>query len=242
LSPHAHTGGRIVVASYPAIHDPGILEKLLDVIESSEPPRVVDGDFLEGAGLRRETDNQLMHLLEFLGYIDENHQPTNIWLQSRDRSRAPGLLAGAVRAAYWKLFQQYPDAAETTDGSSLMSFFRGETEADERTAAYMILTFKVLCDLSDFDAPEAQTASPAEQQPEPSPREAAPTEPAVEEAAAEAETKPVAEAGPPAAEPAPRPARQEAGGRVILQLELDASSDPELAALVKRLLRERLGE
>jgi hypothetical protein len=64
----------------------------------------------------------------------------------------------------------------------------------------------------------------------------------VEEAAAEAETKPVAEAGPPAAEPAPRPARQEAGGRVILQLELDASSDPELAALVKRLLRERLGE
>ena len=235
MSPHAHTGGRIVVASFPAIHDPGILEKLLDVIESSEPPRVVDGDFLEGAGLRRETDTQLMHLLEFLGYIDENHQPTNVWLQSRDRSRAPGLLAGAVRAAYWKLFEQYPDAAETTDGSLLMSFFRAHTDADERTAAYMILTFKVLCDLADFQSPDAEAASTAASEMPVTPEEAAPTEPTVREVATEADTTPVSEAGR-----SEEPVR--AGERIVLQLELDASSDPELTALVKRLLRERLGE
>lgn len=222
------------MASYPAIHDPGIIEKLLDVIESRDPPGVVDIDFLESAGLRRETDEQLMQLLEFLGYLDESHRPTNLWRQSRDRTRAPALLGNAVRAAYWKLFDSYPDAAETTDGSTLMSFFREQTGADERTAAYMILTFKVLCDLSDFEAAEDEEALPPREEPEP--QEPPPREP---DRPAEPE-----EGGGPMVQPREMERPQGAAGppeKIVLQLEVDVSSEPELAELVKKVLRKRLG-
>jgi len=214
------------VASYPAIHDPGIIEKLLEVIESRDPPKVVTVGFLESSGLRRETDEQLMLLLEFLGYIDEQHQPTNIWLESRDRSRAPGLLGSSIKASYWKLFDQYPDAAETTDGTTLMSFFREHSDADERTAAYMILTFKVLCDLADFQAAEEEAPQPRAEEPvkEKKEEKLPPPPPKVEE------TQP--EETPPAV--------SDEGSRVILQLEVDVSKDPELAELVRKLLRRRL--
>ena len=222
------------MASFPAIHDPGIIEKLLDVIESRDPPSVVDIDFLESAGLRRETDEQLMQLLEFLGYLDENHQPTNLWRQSRDRSRAPALLGNAVHAAYWKLFDRYPDAAETTDGSTLMSFFREQTDADERTAAYMILTFKVLCDLSDFQAAQAEEPLPR--------REEAPAEPEQEQAGEE-ESQPEEDIGPVVQplEMQPPSAATASPEKIVLQLEVDVSAEPELAELVKKVLRKRLG-
>jgi len=231
------------VASFPAIHDPGIIEKLLDVIESRDPPGVVDIDFLESAGLRRETDEQLMQLLKFLGYLDDSQRPTNLWRQSRDRSRAPALLGNAVHAAYWKLFDRYPDAAETTDGSTLMSFFREQTDADERTAAYMILTFKVLCDLSDFQAAQAEQPLPRREEaagppaPEPPPE---PEEEAGAEEAAEAEGEGGPMVQPREMEPPPQEA-QAAPEKIVLQLEVDVSAEPELAELVKKVLRKRLG-
>lgn len=231
------------MASFPAIHDPGIIEKLLDVIESRDPPGVVDIDFLESAGLRRETDEQLMQLLKFLGYLDDSQRPTNLWRQSRDRSRAPALLGNAVHAAYWKLFDRYPDAAETTDGSTLMSFFREQTDADERTAAYMILTFKVLCDLSDFQAAQAEQPLPRREEaagppaPEPPPE---PEEEAGAEEAAEAEGEGGPMVQPREMEPPPQEA-QAAPEKIVLQLEVDVSAEPELAELVKKVLRKRLG-
>jgi len=230
------------VASFPAIHDPGIIEKLLDVIENRDPPNVVDIDFLESAGLRRETDEQLMQLLEFLGYLDDNHQPTNVWRQSRDRSRAPALLGNAVHAAYWKLFDRYPDAAETTDGSTLMSFFREETGADERTAAYMILTFKVLCDLSDFQAGQAEESMPRrDEDGEEAPPETEPG-PEPETGAEEEEAGEPEEDGGPMVQPREmEPPPKAAPEKIVLQLEVDVSAEPELAELVKKVLRKRLG-
>lgn len=229
------------MASFPAIHDPGIIEKLLDVIESRDPPGVVDINFLESAGLRRETDEQLMHLLEFLGYLDDSHRPTNLWRQSRDRSRAPALLGSAVHAAYWKLFDRYPDAAETTDGSTLMSFFREQTDADERTAAYMILTFKVLCDLSDFQAAQAEQPLPRREEAagQPAPEPETPPEPEGEAAEPEGEGGPMVQ---PREMERPPQAAQAAPEKIVLQLEVDVSSEPELAELVKRVLRRRLGD
>ncbi|MFO7948857.1 MAG: DUF5343 domain-containing protein [Candidatus Fermentibacteraceae bacterium] len=235
------------MASFPAIHDPGIIEKLLDVIESRDPPNVVDIDFLDSAGLRRETDEQLMQLLEFLGYLDEAHRPTNLWRQSRDGTRAPALLGNAVHAAYWKLFDRYPDAAETTDGSTLMSFFREQTDADERTAAYMILTFKVLCDLSDFQAAQAEESLPRREeaagQPAPEPETTPEPEPE-EEGGAEEAVEPEGDGGPmvqPREMERPPETPRPAPEKIVLQLEVDVSAEPELAELVKKVLRKRLG-
>jgi hypothetical protein len=137
-------------------------------------------------------------------------------------------MGSAVRAAYGSLFQLHPDAAETTDGTTLMSFFRERSGVDERTAAYMILTFKVLCDLSDFEAAD---------------REKAPVTPPVEETLP-AEQEPSAEAAeaPSAETPGAEEPEEPVSGRVVLQLEVDVSADPELAGLVRRLLRRSLGE
>ncbi|MCD4848911.1 MAG: DUF5343 domain-containing protein [Candidatus Aegiribacteria sp.] len=134
---------------YPVIHNPGSIELLLDKLHSTQSPRVVDYDFLTTLGFKREVDESLLMLLGFLGFIDDNNQPTILWEKSHDPDKAKVLLGKAVKAAYGSLFKAHPEAV-TEEGSVLMEFFRSSSGASDPDAAYMILSFKVLCDLAEF--------------------------------------------------------------------------------------------
>lgn len=146
---------------FPILHDPGSVELLINTLFRNEPPKMVDHDYLIGLGFKREVDEGLLMLLTFLGLIDDNGQPSDLWKKSRDPDQAVIMLGRAVKAAYGSLFNKFPNAYQEK-GSVLMEYFRVETGDSDPNIAYMILTFKVLCDLAGLNE-----AEPAAELPEP---------------------------------------------------------------------------
>jgi hypothetical protein len=221
------------VKGFPSVRDPGSIEKLLMKIVTVEPPSVVDREFLAAQGFRREADGALLELLGFLGFISVNGAPTTLWLQSGSTGGTARLLLGrAVRSAYADLFTGLPEAMGA-DGTVLMDFFRSTTGSTDPEAAYMVLTFKILCDLSEF-SPEGSgvTAVPAPPVPVASP---APTE---------VETHPPVAECPAWPTPSEAPEAPVAPGvpviRLSIHIDVSGDSDPQIRELAHRLLRSHL--
>jgi hypothetical protein len=232
------------MSEYPAVHDPGSIELLLNHIRTSQPPALINEDYLVSAGFRRETDESLENLMEFLGIMEKDGVPTELWDAIRHKGKGPKLLAEAIKAGYWKLFKAVPDA-NAADGRPLMEFFKQETKASDQEAAYMILTFKVLCDLANFgkQAPAGRDQGKKEEANE-EPEDADKAAPDVEEPPTPDEeeslerifddTSKVTSTGAMAATDAT------GGLRLSLQIDLDPASDHELRNLLLKLLRKQL--
>ena len=207
---------------FPAIHNPGSIEQLLDKIRDSKSPKVVDHDFLSSLGFKREVDESLLMLLGFLGFIDDNNQPTALWEKSHDPDEALILLGKSVKAAYSTLFKEHPQAADE-ESIDLMEFFRSSSGASDPDAAYMILSFKVLCDLADFSgkAPIKQKKPKKKsKKTEQTPKEKElPEVKPVTEKAASSDSVPVI--------------------RLTINIDID-NSDPELRDLTLKLIRKQL--
>ena len=231
------------MSEYPAVHDPGSIELLLNHIRTSQPPALINEDYLVSAGFRRETDESLENLMEFLGIMEKDGVPTELWDAIRHKGKGPKLLAEAIKAGYWKLFKAVPDA-NTADGRPLMEFFKQETRASDQEAAYMILTFKVLCDLANFgkESPAGRGSDKKKAKKEPEETEKAASEeeeptPAEEEESLEkifdAASKVEAVGGTASVDAA-------GGIRLSLHIDLDSSGDRELRTLLLQLLRKQL--
>lgn len=199
---------------YPILHDPGSIDLLLRTVYKSNPPKIVDHDYLMGLGFKREVDEGLLKLLLFLGFIDENGQPSILWDKSRNPEQAPVLLGKSVMASYGSLFSEYPDA-ENQEGAALMEFFRSNTGASDREAAYMILTFKVLCDLAKLPDKDL-----IKEPPEPAKKAA------VSKKAEKTAVSPEPDSG--------------AVIRISINIDLDDKSDPDLRDLAMKLLKKQL--
>lgn len=210
---------------FPILHDPGSIELLLNTVYKSAAPKLVDHDYLIGLGFKREVDEGLLKLLLFLGFIDENGQPSVLWDKSSDPEVAPVLLGKTVKAAYGSLFSEFPDA-EKEEGSKLMEFFRSSSGASDPDTAYMILTFKVLCDLAEL--PEAESAK---KPPEPMKKAAAVKKPKEPEKPKPAVMEKPAVSSVPDGSPVIR---------ISINIDLDDKSDPDLRNLAMKLLKRQL--
>ena len=65
-------------------------------------------------------------------------------------------MANAIKNAYKPLFDTYPDA-HRKDKEALRNFFASKTGHSERTLEKIILTFKALCNLADFENEDEST-------------------------------------------------------------------------------------
>lgn len=210
---------------FPILHDPGSIELLLSTVCKTDPPKLVDHDYLISLGFKREVDDGLLKLLLFLGFIDENGQPSVLWEKSLDPQQAPQILRDSIKAAYGFLFRQFPDAFKE-DGSVLMEFFRVETGDSDPNVAYMILTFKVLCDLAGLAEAES-TEKPSKPAKKAAPVKKTPKQKKSEPADKE-------ETGAPAEQD------ESTGIKISINIDLDGGSDPDLRDLVKKLLKRQL--
>lgn len=216
--------------NYPSVRDPGSIEQLITKIMSIDPPTSVDRDFLTSLGFRRDADGALVELLCFLGFINVNGEPTDLWLESLRTGETAPVLGRAVKTGYSELFAALPDAL-SVDGSVLMEFFRKSTGASDPEVAYMILTFKVLSDISVFpdDEPDAVSTSSTETVETP---EKTPTPPVEMPEAEVAVTRTVDE------EPC------ECSGtpviRLSIHIDVSGDSDPQIRELAHRLLQRQL--
>ncbi|MBN1434481.1 DUF5343 domain-containing protein [Candidatus Fermentibacterales bacterium] len=233
------------MADFPAVRDPGSIELLLNHIRTNDPPEKVSEDYLVAAGFRRETDESLEMLLTFLGFTDPDGLPTELWSGVRHKGRGPKLLGEAVKAGYWKLFKAVPEA-QSADGRPLMDFFKKETRTGDQEAAYMILTFKVLCDLAklgEVQKQERKQEEPARRSKAAKSESPAAPEPDVglERAFAEEAATGQADSRAQASSAAPR---GETGGscRITIQIDLDPGVDEELRAAMLELVRKQLAK
>ncbi len=225
------------MTAYPAIRDPGSIERLLTGIREVELPSEVNAEFLSEIGFRRDADVNLLELLEFLGFSREG-QPSVLWDRSVGSDEAPVLLGMSVKAAYAKLFAVHPDAQDA-DGSALMDFFRKNADASDADAAYMILTFKVLSDIAVFPPSEPVTESVPEAA-EPPPAEPKAEEP---ESPEEPEVPEHPEQPVTPTEPAGKTEMTETDSpsiRLSIHIDISGDTDPHVRELALRLLRLQL--
>ncbi len=212
---------------FPILHDPGSIELLLSTVARTDPPKLVDHDYLVNLGFKREVDDGLLKLLLFLGFIDDNGQPSVLWKKSLDPKHAPQILRDSVRAAYGSLFNRFPDAHKE-DGSVLMEYFRVETGDSDPNVAYMILTFKVLCDLANLDLLNLADAEPAEKPAKPGKKGASVKKSDKTKPAGKVKTEVLRE-------------QQESPGiRISINIDLHDGSDTEFKDIVMKLLKKQL--
>ncbi len=212
---------------FPILHDPGSIELLLSTVARTDPPKVVDHDYLVSLGFKREVDDGLLKLLIFLGFIEDNGQPSVLWKKSLDPKHAPQILRDSVRAAYGSLFKRFPDAHKE-DGSVLMEYFRIETGDSDPNVAYMILTFKVLCDLANLDLLNLADTEPGEKAAKPAKKDASAKKPEKTRPADKVKAVVV-----PGQNGSP-------GIRISINIDLQDGSDPEFRDLVMKLLKKQL--
>ncbi len=237
--------------SFPVVRDPGSIELLLKHIRNSVVPGKADDTYMREQGFRREGDNALTGLLLFLGFIDDEYRPSDLWHTYRDEpSIGPRLLASSIRNSYEKLFQACPLALDL-GVADVVPHLRQLTGAPDTELTLMYYTFRVLCDLAepairDKNLPKIslqqarQKSQPAgEPVPAKSPEREARIDDAVKvTASTQSEARPsaVQEAASRAEPGTVGVSKDSAGGlRIVITLEIDASSDQALTDLAKQI-------
>jgi len=128
------------------------------------PTTEVKPTWLATIGFKGGNEYTLLRILKFIGFIDASDKPTSRWTAYKNKTEAPKILAQAIHESYSELFELYPKAHKASD-TNLMDFFSDTGKADP-TVKKMVLTFKTLCELADFEAAKKE---PPPKQPEPTP-------------------------------------------------------------------------
>lgn len=155
----------------------GKVHDILDKIQNAAVPDVFGVDFLKDMGFTSSNDRAMIRVLKYLGMIDQAGRPQPAYREFMDHTKAKGVLAARLRAAFDDLFAA-DKGAQAKSATQLKGWFKTKTGAGDAVAEKMASTFKSLADYADW------TAIPV-----PAPV-AAQSEPPVPEPAIEAEKAP----------------------------------------------------
>lgn len=99
--------------------------KLRDILKKinggGSVPQKADATWLGMNRAGKESDRAILNVFKFVGLIDSNGVPTDIWRALRAKDGIP--LAQGIRAAYKELYDIDYNAQEKTD-EELKAFFR----------------------------------------------------------------------------------------------------------------------
>jgi hypothetical protein len=139
----------INLGKYPYILTTGSLKKFLENIPKIGTPPKITQPILPSLGFKSTADRPIVKILSFIGFINENHEPTEAYRDFKVATKAGSVMAEALRKA--DLFQIYPDACQQDD-KALKDFFTSTTDAGEQVVMRTVDTFKVLCSFAEFKA------------------------------------------------------------------------------------------
>lgn len=145
------------MADYPYTQNQSSLKSFLSHIQSAGVPQKVTQQYLVQCGYKSTNDRRIIGVLKTLNLIDSNGVPTSNWQAFRDKSKAPGILAGLIKATYADLFSTYPDA-QNKDEEALRNFFSANTNLGAKALGLTVSTFKTLADQSSFGTAVAPVA------------------------------------------------------------------------------------
>jgi len=139
------------MTDFPYILKTGIVTKMLEHVQSAGKPDKVTREYLKKIGMTSSNDHRIISVFKFIGFLKESGESTEVWMAYRDKGKAKGVLANAIRNAYSDLFSTYPDAYRKDD-EAIRNYFSAETDVGEKALKSMVNTFKVLCQSADFVA------------------------------------------------------------------------------------------
>ena len=131
---------------------PGKLKSFLRKIREVSVPDKASNKWLYSIGFTSSNDRTMLRVLKFIRFIDEDGTPTDFWKQYRGANYRK-VLAKAIQEGYAELFQIYPDACQRTD-EELENFFKAKTKVAGDVIRRMVTTFRILCDVAEFNATE----------------------------------------------------------------------------------------
>lgn len=202
------------MAEYPYLNNTGkIVEFFKHMQEARVPTAKVSQKYLESVGFKSKDDRRLVSVAKFLGFLDGNGMPTDIWSQYRDKKTAKTVISRAIEKSYSELFQRYPRVTQIDD-EDLRNFFSTATGLGRVSVNAATRTFKAVCGLAEFGSEANETVTSSDS-----------SKPAVSE---------------PVANVIPEPQRS-IPININIQLHLPATEDPKIyenlfAALRKHLL------
>jgi hypothetical protein len=133
---------------YPYTTVPGKIKELMDKIRQIGIPENAGKNWLPSIGFRSDNAKTLLGVLKFIGFLNQNGNPTQIWQMYRGGDHG-SVLAQALRDSYSDLFNILEDPSKHT-ASQIKDFFRGRTGSAEGTISKMADTFNALYKLADF--------------------------------------------------------------------------------------------
>jgi len=135
----------------PYTPSPKNVKKFFKDIQTLGIPSIVNQPYLKSIKYTSSYDNPLVGVCKFLGFVDSTGKPTDVWTGFRDKDKAPKVMADAIKATYDELYQTFPNA-DKRDDATLQNYFASRFGVAAKTANYMVLTFKYLCEFADFEA------------------------------------------------------------------------------------------
>lgn len=144
---------------------PGKLRDLLGAIPKMGVPEKATQKWMDGIGYRGGNAHTILPVLRFVGVIDKDGVPTDVWKALRRNDKTGrAAFAAAVRDAYSDLFAVYPDA-NRKDDEALRNFFRAHTTLGDKAQGNIVQSFKVVTEFGDFDAERLLEKPPSEKPP-----------------------------------------------------------------------------
>jgi len=200
------------------------LTRFLSHMQTSGVPAKLDRTYLKSVGFKSGNDNYIIGVLKRLGFVSASGVPETRWRSYRDKNIAPKLLAQGIAEAYGDLFAIYPDAYRK-DEEALRNWVRSVSEYDEVKVGQAVKTFQALAALADFESLPAGSNKGTDVTAEPS-------------VSVGHASVPLAQAGAPAALPAPGAAVP--SFNINIELHLPSTADAEtydkfFAAMKKHL-------
>lgn len=144
-----------VMTKYAYAYSASGLKSFLTKIREVGKPTNVTQNWLKSIGFKSSNDIRFIPVLQQLGFIDNSKKPTELWDQYRG-SENEIILAKAIRRGYADLFETFPNANKLTD-NALYDFFSEHTNSAKVTIDRMVLTFKALCEMADFNGIQGNT-------------------------------------------------------------------------------------
>ncbi len=150
--------------TYPYSTSTGRIPEILDKIQTVGQPSKVDKTWFSSIGFTKQSDQRMIAVLKFIGFIESNGVPTDKWTKFRSKKSGKKILGEALKDAYNELYSIYPDAHEI-DKEELIHFFSTRTTAGKLALAHTVNTFKNMADYAEFDGISTQKSIPEEEKP-----------------------------------------------------------------------------
>jgi len=138
------------MSQFPYSPNPTRLKPFFEKIQEVGVPPKVTINYLKSLGFKSPNDRYTIGILKSLGFLDSSGVPTERWKMYRDNTQTRKVMSQAIKESYSALFSTYHDAFHK-DNEAIRNFFSTHAEVGKATLGYMVRTFKILCELADFE-------------------------------------------------------------------------------------------